>query len=67
MAVVLQSLRAVWAVLLQARTSLSADTDAVTLLYMLDVLSNLDGFSNDLVANNASFQILVTCMMCLVG
>jgi hypothetical protein len=67
MAVVLQSLRAVWAVLLQARTSLSADTDAVTLLYVLDVLSNLDGLSNDLVTNNASFQILVTCMIYLVG
>jgi hypothetical protein len=67
MAVVLQSLRAVWAVFLQARTSLSADTDAVTLLYVLDVLSNLDGLSNDLVTNNASFQILVTCMIYLVG
>jgi hypothetical protein len=60
-AVVLQSLRAIWAILLQARASLSADTDAVALLDVLDVLSNLDGLSNNLMADDASFQVLVTC------
>jgi hypothetical protein len=55
MAVVLQALRAVWAVLLQARASLSADTDTVSLLYVLDVLSDFDGLANDLMTDDAGW------------
>lgn len=52
MAVILKLLGAVWAVLLEARASLSADTDTVTLFNVLDVLSNLDGLANDFVADD---------------
>jgi hypothetical protein len=52
-AVVLKSVLAVRAVFLHAAACLSADTDASALLYVLDVLADLDGFANDLVADNA--------------
>jgi hypothetical protein len=52
-AVVLLAGRAVGAVLLEARAGLSADTDASALLDVLDVAADLDGFADDLVANDA--------------
>jgi hypothetical protein len=59
-AVVLETLRAIGAVLLQTATSLSADTDAVTLLHVLDILADLDGLADDFVTNDASWMRLVT-------
>jgi hypothetical protein len=58
-AVVLDAVRAVWAVSLQARACLRADTDTVALLDVLYVLSDLDGLSNNLVANDAGWAMLV--------
>jgi len=55
-AVVLELLGAVWAVFLEARASLSTDTDTVTLLYVLDVLSNLDGLADDFMADDAGLD-----------
>jgi hypothetical protein len=52
-AVVLLAGRAVGAVLLEAGAGLSADTDASALLDVLDVAADLDGFADDLVANDA--------------
>jgi hypothetical protein len=42
---------------LQARACLSADTDAVTLLYMLDILPDLDRLADDFVTNNAGWGV----------
>lgn len=50
---VLEPLSALSAVGLQARSCLRANTDAVALLDVLDVLSDLDCLADDLMANNA--------------
>jgi hypothetical protein len=52
-AVVLEAVRAIGAVLLETAACLGADTDARALLDVLDVLSDLYGLANDLVANDA--------------
>jgi hypothetical protein len=58
-AVVLETLGAIGAVLLQTAASLSADTNAVTLLHMLDILTDLDGLADNFVTNYASWVRLV--------
>lgn len=54
--VLLQTSGAVWAVLLLAAASLGADTDTVSDLDVRDVLADLDGLANDLVADAASWE-----------
>jgi hypothetical protein len=57
-AVVLEALGAVRAVLFQTAACLGTDADARALLDVLDVLSDLDGFADDLMTNNASCRKL---------
>jgi hypothetical protein len=52
-AVVLEAVRAIRAVLFETAACLGADTDTRALLDVLDVLSDLYGLANDLVANDA--------------
>jgi hypothetical protein len=52
-AVVLEVDGAVWAVVLQTRSSLGTDTDAVALLDVRDVGTDTDGFSDDFVPDDA--------------
>jgi hypothetical protein len=59
-AVVLDSVGAVGAVCLQARACLSANTDTVALLDVLYVLSDLDSLSDNLVADDAGWKLLVS-------
>jgi hypothetical protein len=56
MAVVLNAVRAVGAVGLQTRACLRTNTDTVALLNVLDVLADLDGLSDDLVADDAGWK-----------
>lgn len=55
----LQAVGALIAVRLQARVCLSTNTDAVTDLDVLNVLANLDGLADNLVANTACFSMSV--------
>jgi hypothetical protein len=55
-AMVLECVRAVGAIGLEARACLRADTNTVALLDMLYVLANLDGFANDLVTDDAGLK-----------
>jgi hypothetical protein len=52
-AVVLLAGGAVWAILLEARAGLGANADACALLNVLYVAADLDGFADDLVADDA--------------
>lgn len=54
---VLETVRAIGAVRLQTAKRLSAYTDAVVDLDVLDVLSDLDGSADNLVTYAASFML----------
>jgi hypothetical protein len=58
-AVVLESVGAVGAVLFETAACLGADADARALLDVLDVLADFDGFADDFVADDASLRGLV--------
>lgn len=56
MAVVLETLRAVWAIFLQTAARLGADADALALLDVGHVLTDFDGFADDFVADNTGYD-----------